>query len=365
METPHNDETHRNDDLYNDPEPCIQPKLLQTLTINLIPSNTSHTAVKQPLTYSTWEWSGGNDFAPIDLRASSPPLGSVSSEYRAIDRTIEKFRAFMNFVAKTECKADHKAEREHSARDFRHGLDWREEQLLKAEIRLEVNRPYRFMTPWPLELREQCVKHRALLDRYYRVEGRVGARVKERMEYYKRIEKIKEVNEQMRSEIAMLNEVREAREKDEQEGNDFVVLGIVLDEVEAKLNKNIEQLADGMNMDDGEAQEILTDLPKYISATIFSGDHPELAMRFGHLVQRERDLFPSRFERSTRKKVIRFNVGEEPSFDRKRASPSKQNGSTKKMKGGGSSDRKHASKQYLLPWMMRRTVLTGGTRQYQ
>jgi hypothetical protein len=333
MATEHNSDDHRNDDLYDDPEPCNLPRLLQTLKMYSKPSNTSHAAIGQPLTYSTWEWNGENDFAPIDLRYPSPPLDSVTAEYRAIDGAIENRSPFENRATETEHNAGRKADSENSTRYLRQGLDWREEQVIKADIKLGLDQPYRFMPPWPRELREQCVGHRALLDRYYYIEGWVGVRVKERLEYYERMETIMDFNEQMRSEIAMLNEVREAREKDERESNDFVVLGRVLDEVEVRLNKDIERLADGMNMGDGDVQEILTELPDSIGATIFSGDHPELAMRVGHLVQRERDFFPSRFERLTKKKIVRFDVDEEPSFDRKRASPDKQEGSKKKTKG--------------------------------
>ena len=360
MATPHDNDDHRNDDLYDDPEPCNLPRLLQTLAIHSNPSNTSQSAVGKPLTYSTWEWSGENDFAPIDLRYPSPPLDSVSAEYRAIDGAIENRSPFANHAVATEHDAHRKADSEHSTRYLRQGLDWREEQFIKAEIKLELDRPYRFMPPWPRELREQCVGHRTLLDRYYYIEERVGVRVKERLGYYERMETIMEFNEQMRSEIAMLNEVREAREKDEKESNDFVVLGMVLDEVEMRLNKDIERLADGMNMEDGDVQEILTELPDSIGATIFSGDHPELAMRFSHLVQRERDFFPSRLEKLTKKKIVRFDVCEEPSFDRKRASPDKQEGSKKKSKGGGRSGKKATGEQHLFPWMMRQKHLLIG-----
>jgi hypothetical protein len=194
----------------------------------------------------------------------------------------------------------------------------------------------------------QCIKHRALLDRYYYIEGLVWECIYDRLSYHKRnAVQITKLDMQSRQELISLVQGLEVREKDEAEGNHFLILDIVLDEMETKLQADIQKIPGGVNTvdgDDGEVREILTQLPSSMNEMLNSDVQPELVGRLRDLRELERIYFPSRFksrfEGPIKKDDFIISGNDEPLIYRKRASPGKEDTpkkKKKKMKGGRSS----------------------------
>jgi hypothetical protein len=344
-----------NDNLCDDPKPSSLANSLQTLTMNSKPLTTNHATVEQHSTYSTWIWDDSHGFAPRKYREASPLPKLVSAEYRAIDLAargdydwdlIRKGGS----VEKLACR-EVDSRHDHETKEISmllQALIWKEEQSFKALDRIKFGLPYRFLAPWSLGLRMQCIKHRALLDRYYHIEGLVWQCIDDRL-YYHRQKGVPfmEMDAQLRNELMNLIRGLGVRENDETEGNHFLILDMVLDEMETKLQADIQKISGGVNTMDGEdgvVQEVLTELPRNMNAMLNSGLYPGLVGRFRDLRELERIYFPSRFEsrfeRLIKKEDFMISGNDGPLIDLKRASPDKEDTpkkKKKKMKGGRSS----------------------------
>jgi hypothetical protein len=350
-----NDDNDDNDDLCDDPKPSSLANSLQTLTMNSKPLTTNHTTVEQPSTYSTWIWDDSHGFAPRKYREASPLPNSVSAEYRAIDLAArgdydwDLIRTGGSVERLTRREVD--SRRDHETKEISmllQALIWKEEQFFKALDRMKIGLPYRFLAPWSLELRMQCIKYRALLDRYYHIEGLVWQCIDDRLFYHRQKGvPFMEMDAQLRNELMNLIRGLGVRENDETEGNHFLILDMVLDEMETKLQADIQKISGGVNTvggEDGEVQEVLTELPRNMNAMLNSGLYPGLVGRFRDLRELERIYFPSRFEsrfeRLIEKEDFMISGNDGPLIDRKRASPDKEDTpkkKKKKMKGGRSS----------------------------
>ncbi|KAF2800962.1 hypothetical protein K505DRAFT_320076 [Melanomma pulvis-pyrius CBS 109.77] len=269
--------TDYNDDLYSQDYPWPSAPIEHPPDL---PSN-------EAPTYSTWKYRGG-ELIPMKHRSPSPlPSPGLSSERQEFDRTLED----------TNLERDQNADREHDermARMFRKELEWRVWQYTNAEQQREMGRPYRYLRPWALELRRQCVPFGALLNDYYGLEAGINQSLQERLTEIKDMLMAGwDIGEQTRTEFQLLCQVESARIKDREDRNDFCVLEMVLNKVEKRLEADIKKLFDGMSEEDGEVQELVTELPTHISQAVC--DHPELKTRFSDLKDLERDLFPSRF----------------------------------------------------------------------
>lgn len=283
--------TDDNDDLYSQDYPWPSAPIEH-------PPDPPIGSSDEPPTYSTWEYRGGElisieddgGLVPIKPQSRSPSPPGLSYERQVFDRAIQEVNVERN-------KNDDREHEERMTRMFRAELDWRAWQYTNAEQQREMGRAYRYLRPWAPEMRRQCVKYGVLLNEYYGIEAQINRRLKERLTEIKEMLMAGwELGEQTRTEFQDLSQAEGVRIKDREDSNDFCVLVMVLNEVEKRLEADVQKLFDGMSKEDGEVQELVTELPTYISQAVC--DHPELKSRFSDLKDLERDLFPSRFTTS-------------------------------------------------------------------
>ncbi|KAF2262123.1 hypothetical protein CC78DRAFT_535018 [Lojkania enalia] len=160
---------------------------------------------------ATWEWHI-LDGEPELIQMSpspSPPYRPTSSSRLSFDPNLAAaHKESAIFIAA------------HIKNLLAHGLQWRQQWLMKAENRRKNGNAFVYMGPWQLDMRISCASFLDLLDWYFGMEVIVGARIEERLEDLAAWE----LNAQDAAELKRLFSIYKKRWKDEEAGHDFLVV---------------------------------------------------------------------------------------------------------------------------------------------